>query len=202
MDILSDRRALWLSRAVLPHERGLRVWLQRRTSLSPHDIDDVVQETYAILASLGSVEHIRDPRSYMFQTAKSILLQQVRKAQVVSFERVSELEYLIVEDDGPTPEDINSDRQELNRLVKAISRFPARCREAFYLCKFEGLSQREAAFRLGISENTVKKHVAKGIHLLMDLSKRIDNAEDASRYPERVGQAEEVDDAARDQHRD
>lgn len=202
MDILSDERALWLSRAVLPHERGLRAWLARRTSLSSHDIDDVVQETYAILASLGTVEHIRDPRSYMFQTAKSILLQQVRKARVVSFDRVGELELLIVKDDGPTPEDLHGGRQELDRLVAAISRFPARCREAFYLCKFEGLSQREVAGRLGVSENTVKKHIAKGIHLLMDLSKRRDNAGDASRDPDGAAQAAEVDDAARNQHRD
>jgi RNA polymerase sigma-70 factor (ECF subfamily) len=38
--------------------------------------DDIVQETYAVLAGLPSVAHIQSPRAYAFQTAQSIILRQ------------------------------------------------------------------------------------------------------------------------------
>ncbi len=58
--------------------------------------------------------------------------------------------------------------QELRRIATLVAGLPAKCRQAFLLRKVEGLSQREVAQRMGISENTVEKHVGKGLRLLMD----------------------------------
>src|SRR3546814_4149962 len=57
--------------------------------------------------------------------------------------------------------------QELRRIGALIAALPAKCREAFVLRKVQGLSQREIAGRMRISENTVEKHVGKGLRLLM-----------------------------------
>jgi RNA polymerase sigma-70 factor (ECF subfamily) len=43
------------------------------------------------------------------------------------------------------------------------------CRETLVLRRVEGLSQREVARRLNISEKTVEKHMATGVHLLIKL---------------------------------
>ncbi|MES2055909.1 MAG: HlyD family secretion protein, partial [Pseudomonadota bacterium] len=48
-------RALWLAEHVLPCEQGLRDWLRRRMA-QPQDVDDVIQETYAILAAMAQRE--------------------------------------------------------------------------------------------------------------------------------------------------
>ena len=54
------------------------------------------------------------------------------------------------------------------RLSDAFDRLPDRCREVVWLRRVEELSQKEVAMRLGISEKTVEKHIAKGMRLLAD----------------------------------
>jgi len=167
MTLATHERALWLARHVLPHESALRAWLGRRL-LAGLEVDDIVQETYAILAGLERVDHVQTPRTYMFEVAKSVVLQALRRRRIVAFEALAEAEGLEPPSADPSPETIAADRQELGRLAALIAGLPAKCREAFTLRKVQGLSQREVARRMGVSENTVEKHVGKGIRVLMD----------------------------------
>jgi RNA polymerase sigma-70 factor (ECF subfamily) len=166
MALVSQERAIWLARHVLPVEPALRAWLAKRPK-SGLDVDDIVQETYAVLAGLDQVDHIQNPRAYTFQVAKSVILQALRRSQIVAFETLAEVDGLEPPDDQPSPEQVVGDRQELARTAALIAGLPARCREAFTLRKVAGLSQRDVARRMGVSENTVEKHVGKAIGLLM-----------------------------------
>lgn len=164
--MLPEGRAQWLAANVLPHERMLRAWLQTRAAGG--EIDDIVQETYAILAGLPSVAQIHNAKAYMFQVAQTVVLQRLRRAAIVRIEAVEEIERLSILDDEPSPEQLVSDRQELRQVAMLIAQLPPKCREAFVLRKVDGLSQREIARRMGVSEGTVEKHIAKGVRLLMD----------------------------------
>lgn len=170
----AKERALWLAEHVLPCEPALRNWLQRRLSVR-QDADDVIQETYAILASMTDVSHVRQPRAYVYSVAQSVVLQQLRRAQVVSIEAVAEIDHVAICGDEVCPERTASSRQELARIGALIDGLPDKCREAFVLRRVEGYSQREIAQRMQISENTVEKHICKGIRVLMEAMKRDDN---------------------------
>ncbi len=167
MTLATHERAIWLARNVLPHEPALRAWLGRRP-LPGLDVDDIIQEAYAILAGLESVEHIRTPRTYLFEVSKSVILQALRRSRIVAFEALAEVEGMEFPSSAPSPEEVAADRQELGRVAALIAGLPGKCREAFTLRKVHGLSQREVAQRMGVSENTVEKHVGKGIAHLMD----------------------------------
>ncbi|CAG2098326.1 RNA polymerase sigma factor [Xanthomonas arboricola] len=166
MPAIESQRAAWLATQVLPHEPALRRWL-RKHAPGNVDCDDVIQETYAILAGLGEVGHIANPRAYLFTAAQSVLLQQVRRARIVSIESVAEIERLDITQDERSPERHAIAGQELRRIGEALAALPDKCRQVFLLRKVDGLSQREIAARLGISENTVEKHIVKGLRLLM-----------------------------------
>src|SRR3546814_12027279 len=97
-------RSRWLAAHVLPHEPAVRAWLRRTTQISDSDIDDIVQETYAVLARIESVDSIRDPRSYAMQVAKSVFLQTLRKNKVISIGSILDLAALGDVDDAPGPE--------------------------------------------------------------------------------------------------
>ncbi len=163
---VSSDRAAWLADNVLPHEPALRDWLGRRKVLRL-EVDDIVQEAYAVLASLDSVAHIQNPRTYLFSTAHSIILQYVRRLRIVSIETVAEVDRLGIHIDEMSPERCAADHQELRLIAELIAALPTKCREAFTLRKVEGLSQREVAHRMGVSENTVEKHIGKSIRILM-----------------------------------
>lgn len=164
---ISRARIDWLAAHVLPHEPALRAWLAARTG-SAADIDDIVQDVYAVLAGLESVAHIREPRAYLFTTAQSLVMQQLRRARVVPIEAVADVERLRLLSDEHTPERHASASEDLRRLRALIARLPDKCREAFVLRRIDGLSQREIAQRMGVSENTVEKHVGKALRLLTE----------------------------------
>ena len=158
-------RAVWLARYVLPHEPALRRWLTK-TGCGGLDLDDVVQETYAMLAGMASVIHVTAPRAYAFRTARSVVLQHLRRSKVVRIEAVGDALLHEAADEGPTAEAQMSVRQELARIDAVIATLPPKCRECFTLRRIEGLSQRETASRMGISENTVEKHIGRALRAL------------------------------------
>lgn len=164
----ADRqRTRWFLRNILPHEPALRGWLSRRAPTGL-DADDIIQESYTILAELESAEAIRHPRAYLFQVARSVIMRHVRRARIVPIHSVDDLERLEHPEDAASPEQYAIDRDELRQLARAIAAMPLKTREAFVLRRVNGVSQREIAARMRISENTVETHISRGILFLID----------------------------------
>ncbi|HEY0265373.1 MAG TPA: sigma-70 family RNA polymerase sigma factor [Rhizomicrobium sp.] len=166
MGSFSDERALWLGRHVLPHEAALRTWLRRRR-LDGLEVDDIIQETYTRLIAAESVQHVLDARSYAFQIAGSVVIDHLRRMKVVSISSVPDMDTLDVVSDDPSPERQVIDRDELQRLAATIAGLPAKVREVFTLRRVYGLSQREVAEKMGISESTVEKHMSRGFLIML-----------------------------------
>jgi RNA polymerase sigma-70 factor (ECF subfamily) len=167
----------WVSRHILPLEARLRSWL--RVAFPTIDADDVIQETYCRISALESVAHIGDPRSYFFQTARNVILQQIRRTRVVSIEAASgltEFDQALAEDDS-SPERIVAGRRALARVEGLIAALPDRCRQIFQLRKIEGVSQREIASRLGITETIVENEVTRGLRRILDAMGEEERAE-------------------------
>jgi RNA polymerase sigma factor (sigma-70 family) len=181
MTLVSDERARWLARHILPHEAALRAWLWNKVSPGV-DVDDVVQETYAILAARADIDGVRNPKAYAYQVAHSVILQHVRRSQFVPIRAVADLGALDAVVEDPSPEQAVLDRQELGRVHQVIDAMPRQTRQAFVLRRVEGLSQKEIARRMKLSERTVEKHIARGVKLLSAVFGRGGNdARDASR---------------------
>lgn len=170
----STERALWLARYVLPHEPALRAWLQRKR-VPGLEIDDIVQETYTRLSTVQSVADIRDPKTYMFQAAHSIIVSHVRRSRIVPILAVGSLEAFDLISEAPSVEAQASDHQQLQRLAEAIATLPGKIRDVFILRRIHDMPQREVAQRLGLSESTVEKHLSKGLRLLAALFDRSGN---------------------------
>ncbi len=194
----SDERALWLSRHALTHEPALRAWLGRRR-IAGLEIDDIVQETYARLITVESIAGIGNVKNYMFQTAYSVLVSHVRRSKIVAFETVTDLEQLGATWDS-SPEDHVIDRDELNRLARAVATLPGKIRDVFVLRRVNGLSQRDVARELGLSESTVEKHMSRSIYLLMNLISNSGN--DETRASKAWGAKLRNDHARKDAKRD
>jgi RNA polymerase sigma factor (sigma-70 family) len=132
------------------------------------DVDELLQDTYTHLLAAGAApnrEEIRSIRAFALTVARNVALSWLRHRQVVSIELVADLEALELLDERGQVEEIVNTHQELALLAAAVARLPTRCRQVFTLRKVYGLSQKEIAAELGISENTVEQHLARGMRL-------------------------------------
>jgi RNA polymerase sigma factor (sigma-70 family) len=161
----------WVGLHIIPHERAVRSWL-RRSRLAPHDIDDLVQEAYCRLSSLTDTRRIARPDRYFFQVVKNLLGEQLRRARVVQFETMAEMDALSFDAEELRPDQAVASARELARVRELIDALPERCRRIITLRKLEGLSQREVATKLGISESIVENEGVKGMRLLMQALKK------------------------------
>jgi RNA polymerase sigma-70 factor (ECF subfamily) len=167
MELPSNSRARWLAQNIVPHERTIRSWLARRTR--DLDVDDIIQEMYARLASLENVEDIRNPRQYATQTAITVALNLARHARVIPMISMGDFEELGLASLDPSPERAINAQEELRELESLLQELPPLCRTAFLMRRVEGLSQKEVAVKLGISIKTVEKYMAKSVRLLIQM---------------------------------
>ena len=162
-----QQKSDWLGRHIMPHEPMLRLWLKSR-ELRGLEIEDIVQDTYTRILSLPSFDHITSPRTYAFQVASSVMMDHLRRLKIVSIDAVADVDALGEMAEDPSPEQVTVARDELKRLARDIAALPSRVAEVFRLRRIEGLSQRDTAIRLGLSESTVEKHMARGTVLMAE----------------------------------
>jgi RNA polymerase sigma-70 factor (ECF subfamily) len=161
----------WISANVIPFEAELRVKL-RRLCKNPDEVDDLVQDVYFRIMKTESLEHVREPKGFVMQTAKNILVDRFRRDAVVSIDAVANLDELEIDDGRPTPERVAMARAELRWVLGLVGNLPERCKQVFSARRIYGMSQIETAESLGITENVVEKEMMKGVKLVADMVKQ------------------------------
>ena len=155
MEDLTRLRHQWIADHILPCEAEVRRWLGRYTrTLRAEDIDDLIQEAYARLWS-ADFTRIRDGRAFLYSVVRNVLQDQLRRARVVQIECVAEIDALDI-DEAPGPERWVSAHQQYEQLLRVLEKLTPQRLAVYQLRKFEGLSLREIALRLGIAEKTVE----------------------------------------------
>jgi RNA polymerase sigma-70 factor (ECF subfamily) len=163
--------ARWFAEEVQPHEATLRGYLHRLAAWA--DIDDLVQETYTRLLRVRERGEVRSTRGLLFATARNAARDLFRRQAVAKTTAVGEIERVGALDEAPAPDEFVSRSQEIELLSAAIAALPGRCREVFVLRRFDGLSHREIARRLGISEHTVEVQLTKALRRCEDFFERV-----------------------------
>ncbi len=158
---------IWFVSEVLPLELSLMRFL-RRNWREESDMLDLRQEIYARIYESAARAMPDQVKPFVFTTARNLLIDRARRAQIVSIETVADLDSLELGVNELTPERHAAGRAELRMLQSALEALPPRCRRVVELRKIEGLSQRDVATQLGITEDTVERQVANGVRALAD----------------------------------
>jgi len=158
----------WFLREVLPLEAALTQFL-RHHSHGKTSIADLLQEIYVRVYQSAKISMPKSTKSFVFTTAHNLLVDRVRREKVIPIEAVEDLEALGVAAESPGPEAQVAARDELRHLQGALDQIAPRAREVFLLHHVDGMSPREIAVRLDLSENTVRWHLTDGIRSITDI---------------------------------
>lgn len=143
--------------------------LRKLTFISGPEIEDILQETFIRTYQSALQREIRFPKAFMVKTA--LRLAYRHKDQAAKVDDNAVLEELTAtsmavgggEDTSTDPEREYVKLEEFKLMSRVINELPAQCRKVFIMKKIYGLSQRDIAAAMRLSESTVEKHVAKGM---------------------------------------
>ena len=158
----------WFVREVFPLEATLMSVLHRYWQ-NESDLADLKQDVYLRLYEAAKTKRPNPVKPFLLTIARNVVIDKVRKDQVVPIEAVADLETLNIAADVPGPDRQVQSRDELRRLQSAIDRLPARYREAVVLAQVEGLTGPEIAQRMGITRSAVSHYLKRGIRALADM---------------------------------
>jgi len=129
----------------------------------PEDIEDIVQDTFVRSYQAQLNKEIKYVRTYMLTTAKNLALNHVAKSANKFNDSIEDFSEPPVELNTQSFEDQFESNERFLLLCRATEQLSEQVRKCFILKKVYGLSQKEIANYLKISESTVEKHVAKGL---------------------------------------
>lgn len=148
----------------LAHRRELQAYLTYKLK-DAETAADLTQEAFLRFAEQNSASgvNVAYGRSYLYRTAHNLAIDHVRQKARQKTDASAHDEMAAIADDKPTQEEQTDARQKLELLQAAVVELPERTRQIFVLNRIEGLSYTETAERLGISESSVQKHLAKAL---------------------------------------
>jgi RNA polymerase sigma factor (sigma-70 family) len=158
----------WFVQKVLPLEPILMQFLHHNWR-NKNEIDDLCQDVYVRVYQAAHEQIPDKTKSFVLTTARNLLVDRFRQERIVPIDAVEDLESVSAITEEPGADRVVMARQEIKLLQVALGRLPERCREAVVMRKIEGLSRKEIALRMGIAEDTVKRHLADGVCALAEM---------------------------------
>lgn len=156
----------WFVEEVLPIERDLERYIAAHCR-EKDDVVDLRQETFGRALEGAAAGLPRSTRAFVFAIARNVLIDRARRAKIISFEQLAELDLPWDGDIGATERALTA-RDELRRAMLGLELLPPRCREVVRLRKVEGLDTKETAARLGVTHHTVERQLTLGLRALAD----------------------------------
>ncbi len=157
----------WFRNEVLPLERSLTRYVRRNWRVDD-DVADLTHDIYELAYSGARAGLPANTAHYLFTVARHHLINKAKRARIVSFELVADLEAI-----NPGTDPFATDRHLLARdairqAQAGMEKLSPRVREIVWLRKVEGLSVQETAERLGIGKDAVKQQLMMGVKALAD----------------------------------
>jgi len=129
------------------------------------EADDIIADAYiTVYEKIDTFEDGRDFFPWLFAIVRNKAIDLQRKKSKIIYDHDRMLE--ILTEDNTTEEFTQQQREQA--LHSLIDDLPDRQREAVKLHYLDGLTVKETAEKMGISENTAKTHIQRGFTNLRD----------------------------------
>jgi RNA polymerase sigma factor (sigma-70 family) len=151
----------WFSEEVAQHDSALRAYLTKRFPSLP-DHDDLVQETYSRTVQARQSGRLTHVKGFLFTAARNLAIDLLR-GRGSGHESLGDEKIMPLLDEAPGAPEAIDQHQRQQALLDAVASLPPQCRRVMICRHVDGLSYQEIALRLGLSPQTVKGHLVKGV---------------------------------------
>jgi RNA polymerase sigma factor (sigma-70 family) len=168
-----ESTAVAVSALFREHNRMLVGYLRSRLG-SEQEAKEVAQEAYVRVLQLHEPGAPGLLRAYLFKTAANLAVDRLRHRRV---QQRSEEQSQLFEELNATGGELDDPaeqllaREQADQLLRFLQELPIKSQQVMNLHRFEGISQRDVAVRLGISERMVRRYVTYAMvycHLRLD----------------------------------
>ncbi|OGU54238.1 MAG: hypothetical protein A2V66_12305 [Ignavibacteria bacterium RBG_13_36_8] len=142
------------------------IYFSRRYVFDKQIAENIVQDVFAgIWQKRQNLDPSQSIKAYLFAAVKNESFKYLRHINVESrsYDRVIKLVNI-----EKTPEEILDEKELRDRLNSAINDLPEKCREIFFMSRFDGLKYSEIAEILGISIKTVETQMGRAFKKLRE----------------------------------
>lgn len=138
-----------------------------RTAKSSQLAEDVVQDVFIkIWETRSQIDPEQPFRTYLYTIARRHLLNLLKRLQHESGILEEIRKYT---DMGENTTELQVEYSESNMLLtEAIAKLPRQCKEIFIRCKMQGLSYKQVAAELDITEGTVNSQMVKALRAIRE----------------------------------
>ncbi len=128
--------------------------------------EDIVQELFIRLLEKETLENIHtDFKSYLYIAVKRDCLRYLKnKWKEVDY--INLLDSVIVSTDSEATSHTTLVKELEVSLEKELTELPPRMREIFHLSRNEGLSSKQIALVLGLTDGTVRNQISRVLNIL------------------------------------
>lgn len=145
------------------HYDDLLQFLTRRMS-DRQRAADVAQETYLKLVNIDEQAlPVLHARSFIFRVAGNLAIDALRREQRIAASHDDCAGAGELACPAPAPEAVLLARERLQLLDQALLQLPCKARQALLLNRVDGLTQKQVAQRLGVSESMVAKYIGQAL---------------------------------------
>ena len=135
--------------------------------MAPTQIDpeEIVQEVFVrVWLKKETIGPDKNFQSFLFSMTKNLVLDHLKSAvnRKLYFVGAHFQQDLLIEEDAETK--YQADQEE--KMLSLIQEIPERRREIFYLSRFQGMTYKQIAEKLNISENTVDSQIRNALSFL------------------------------------
>ncbi|SDZ47735.1 RNA polymerase sigma-70 factor, ECF subfamily [Rhodonellum ikkaensis] len=142
------------------------LYLKAFSILQDSDVsEDIVQDIFLELWNKRNGLKIEKPSHYLFTCVKHAVFKILQKQKISDrhLQSISAIDLLI-------QAEASMDTHEMEQMIlNHLDRLPGRCKEIFYLSRFENLGNKEIALQLGISTKTVENQIYRAMKSLKTL---------------------------------
>jgi len=160
---MSDSWETLIERLFKEHGKPLFAFI-RGNMRNPHDAEDVYQEVLARMLGIAGTGEIKNLQGYMFTVARNLLIE--RTSEERRLRGSADIDDPAIQDrlvDTPDPGALVDFERRITRLREVLRNLPLRWLTAVVMCHMHGMSYQEAATRLGVSVNSIKKYLKKAL---------------------------------------